>query len=206
VFSRLAFDFPIRHAAVVVGDAIAAIIEGLVAFLQLIVEAFLALLQLIAEAIAFLVQGSVTVVGYLLFPAYRDRKNLEWRDRPGRKVLALSFSGLCLATLCGLGLWLLTSAHREARATAATPPAANRGSNFVSFAWQRTNSVGSNQSGQIVINTEEVAELLAATNRADLLTRVKSIMLTTNATDGSGTNSSPGRSFQFNFGRSVTEK
>jgi hypothetical protein len=178
-----------------VGDAIAAIIEG-----------FVALLQLIAEAIAFLVQGSVTVVGYLLFPTYRDRKNLEWRDRPVRKVLALSFSGLCLATLCGLGLWLLTSAYTEARATAENPPAAARGSNFVSFAWQRTNSVGSNRSGQIVINTEEVAELFAATNRADLLTRVKSIMLTTNATDVSGTNSSPGRSFQFKFGRSVTEK
>jgi hypothetical protein len=178
-----------------VGDAIAAIIEG-----------FVALLQLIAEAIAFLVQGSVTVVGYLLFPTYRDRKNLEWRDRPSRKVLALSFSGLCLAALSGLGLWLLTSAYREARAPAETPPAANHGSNFVSFAWQRTNSAGSNQSGQILINTEEVAGLLAATNGADLLTRVKSIMLTTNATDVSGTNSSPGRSFQFKIGRSVTEK
>lgn len=176
------------------GDAIAAIIE-----------AFVALLQLIAEAIAFLVQGSVTVVGYLLFPTYRDRKNLEWRDRPARKVLALSFSGLCLATLCGLGLWLLIAANREARATAETPPAANRGSNFVSFAWQRTNSTGSNQSGQIMIGTDEVTKLLAATNGADLLTRVKSIMLTTNATV-SGTNSSPGRSFQFRFGRSETEK
>jgi hypothetical protein len=103
-----------------VGDAIAAIIEG-----------FVALLQLIAEAIAFLVQGSVTVVGYLLFPAYRDRKNLEWCDRPVRKALALGFSGLCLATLSGLGLWLLISAYREARAPAETPPAANRGSNFV---------------------------------------------------------------------------
>jgi hypothetical protein len=57
-----------------------------------------------------------------------------------------------------------------------------------------------------LINTEEVAGLSAATNGADLLTRVKSIMLTTNATDGGGTNSSPGRSFQFKFDRSVTEK
>jgi hypothetical protein len=146
------------------------------------------------------------VVGYLLFPAYRERKNLEWHDRPVRKVLTLSFSGLCLATLGGLGFWLLTSANREARATAETPSAATHGSNFVSFAWQRTNSIGSNQSGQIVIGTEEVTKLLAATNRADLLTRVKSIMLTTNATDVSGTNSSPGRSFQFKFGRSETEK
>jgi hypothetical protein len=178
-----------------VGDAIAAIIEGLVA-----------LLELIAQALAFLLQGSITVVGYLLFPTYRDRKNLEWRDRPVRKLLALSFSGLCLATLCGLGLWLLTSAHREARATAESPPADARGSNYVSFAWQRTNSIGSNQSGQIVIGTEEVTQLLAVTNGADLLTRVKSIMLTTNATSAGGTNSSPGRSFQFRFGRSVTEK
>ena len=176
------------------GDAIAAIIEGLVA-----------LLQLIAQALAFLLQGSLTVVGYLLFPAYRERKNLEWRDRPVRKVLALSFSGLCLATLCGLGLWRLTSAHKDARATAETAPSANHGSNFLSFAWQRTNSIGSNQSGQIVIGTEQVAQLLAATN-ADLLTQVKSIMLTTNATTAGGTNSSPGRSFQFKFGRSATEK
>ncbi len=177
------------------GDAIAAIVEGLVA-----------LLQLIAEALAFLLHGSITLVGYVLFPAYRDRKNLEWRNQPVRKIVALGFSGLCLATLCGLGLWLLISAHRDARATAEISPSALRSTNFVSFAWERTNSIGSNRSGQIVIGKGDVTRLFAATNRADLLRQVKSIIVTSNAADSSNTNSSPGRSFQFKFGRSVTEK
>jgi len=171
-----------------------------------IVEGIAALIELVIHALAFLVKGSVTLVSFSFSAGYRARKRIEWQNRPVHKVLALSFSGLCLATLCGATIWLalavLDSSKPAKLSRQSNPP----GSNYVSLNIHTPSRSGSNQSIHISIPEGGVGKILAATNRADLLTQIKSSMMVTGSTNAVGTNLSPGRSFELKFGRTVNGK
>lgn len=177
------------------GEAIAGIIEGLIALLELLIHGIL-----------LLVKGSVALIAFIVSPSYRASRNREWQGKPVAKVLTLAFSGLCLATLFGLVTWLAVISFDSKAGSAPVRSAKATGSNHLSFDFRSTSREGTNRALHISIAEGGVERILAASNRADLLTQVKSIKLVTGATNAGGTNLSPGRSFEFKLGRTVTEK
>lgn len=168
-----------------------------------IVEGIAALIELTIHALAYLAKGSATLVLFCISNDYRVRKRIEWQNRPVRKVLALGFSGLCFATLCGSSIWLalfILGPSEPAKLSQQSDPP---GSNHFSLNIHTSSRSGSNQTIQISIPEGGVGKILAATNRADLLTQIKSSMVINGSTNAAGTNLSPGRSFELKFGRTV---
>lgn len=65
-------------------------------------EIFDFILDLLGE----MASSSLTLIGYALLPSYRKEKQEEWKGRPVKKYLILGFSGVCLSSLCALGIWI----------------------------------------------------------------------------------------------------
>ena len=182
------------HTHSVMAEVIAGIIEGIAALIELVIH-----------ALALLAKGSATLVLFSFSANYRARKRVEWHNQPIRKVLALGFSGLCLATLFGFAIWLALAVSDSGKAKSSRQTHFSD-SNYFSLNIRRTNQLGSNQVIHIAIPEGAVGKILSATNRTDLLSRLKSSMVVTSQAGSAGTNVSPGDSVEIKIGPVLSEK
>ena len=80
------------------GELLTALVEGLVAILQLIVEGFV-----------ILVSGAKTVILCLCSKRFRAKKRAEWEKHKTKKYVELIWGSICLTGVIGLAAWLLLS-------------------------------------------------------------------------------------------------
>jgi hypothetical protein len=72
-----------------------------------LVEAFIGLISAFLRTLLWIAPVCVTIIAYLVSPKFRARKQKEWKQRPTRKYSDLAISGVCVAAVIVLSVWLV---------------------------------------------------------------------------------------------------
>src|SRR6185436_7716176 len=91
------------------------LIGALGEMLAAMIAALVALLPIVAEVTVYVLVCSIGIILYALSPKFRNRKKEEWKGQPLRKYLFLGTSGVCVAAIVALSVFLLFPRPRPDR-------------------------------------------------------------------------------------------
>lgn len=162
-------------------------------FISAIAGGLAALLELFFYCLVFLARQAVALISYTCSKAYRERKKAEWGNQHFRKVLALSFSGLCLIGLISFGVWAAMALGRE---NGSDSPA-KQTQTKLQFEFHAKGKDGKNL--KVAIKDGGVSNMIAAQSLNDLAKKIKENIIVVGETN-QATN------YSIEFRASATEK
>lgn len=183
----------IQSAYHVMAEAIAAIIEALVALLVVTLELIALLIGLVVEL----------VVG-IFFPDRRHRAKAKWQSTSIGRRIAAGCTAVVMVGVVGGVLWFVLR-PKPSGMSAPSNRLTQSPTNRLALEVQISSSLESNRSVKISIAEGELGKILAATNRANLLSRIKSSVVVTGHNGSVPTNVPTGRKLEIKIGRELNE-
>lgn len=174
-------------------EAISALVEALIGILLVTLELFALVVELVAEL----------VIGIFVV-ARRHRAKAKWQSTSIGKRIAAGFAAVVLVGVVGGVLWYALRPESSEESVFSNRPT-HSPTNRLALDVQILSLAESNRSVKVSIAEGEVGKILAATNRVDLLSRIKSSVVVTGHNISVPTNAPSDRKLEIKIGRESNE-